>query len=81
MKQFGILASIASPTEEQTALAKLFQSNVHVVQGEVEKCVYKITDNIQMMLRNIQINVYIDQGIPLKYCIFDIFHVSQNLFK
>lgn len=42
LKQFGILASIASPTEEQTALAKLFQSNVHVVQGIVEKCVYKI---------------------------------------
>lgn len=74
MKLFGILASIVSPTEEQTALAKLFQSNVHVVQGVVEKCVYKITDNIQ-------INVYIDQGIPLKYCISDIFHVSQNLFK
>lgn len=35
LKQFGILASIASPSEEQTALAKLFQSNVHVVQGEV----------------------------------------------
>lgn len=42
LKQFGILASIASPSEEQTALAKLFQSNVHVVQGIVEKCVYKI---------------------------------------
>lgn len=42
LKQFGILASIASPSEEQTALAKLFQSNVHVVQGIVEKCIYKI---------------------------------------
>lgn len=33
LKQYGILASIATPTEEQTTLAKLFQRNVHVVQG------------------------------------------------
>lgn len=83
LKQFGILASIASPTEEQTTLAMLFQSNVHVVQGIVEKCVYKITDtsNIQMLFRDIQRNVYFDQGIPLKFCISGIFHVSQNLLK